>query len=389
MNLYLLEPAEPDPAWAPFAGVRPLAELRAGVWKIRERWEAALDLETAAIMGDHVAHFHEGFEPPCRPVGRIEGPAVVGASWFAPTGAPVSLTPAARRLVHQGQTVAWIVPAGASWSGPSASGEGLEVEGLFLRGTYDLITALERYLPSDCLGFGAGPADPVPTGAVVLGDPALVLCRGARVEPGVVFDTRKGAVVLETGVEVAHGTRLEGPFYAGEKTRIIGDALRHSSLGPRCTVRGELSNSVFLGYANKAHDGFVGHSVIGHWVNLGAGTTTSNLKNTYGEVTLAIGGGSVATGRQFLGSLIGDHAKTAIGTMLATGTVIGAGANVFGVAQVPKYVPPFAWGVNGKERMNEAGFLTVAERVMPRREVLFTPERRAALSATWKRATGQ
>lgn len=389
MNLYLLEPTQPDPLWAPFTGVRPIAELRAGVWKIRERWEAALDLETAGIIGEHSAHFHEGFEPACRSDRGISGPAVVVASWFAPTGAPVSLTPTAARLVHQGQTVGWVVPEGSSWSGPTPEGEGVEVDGIILRGTFDLVTALEHYLANDCLGFRAGPVNPVPSAAIVLGDPNLVLCRGASVEPGVVFDTRNGAIVLEAGVEVRHGTRLEGPFYAGEKTRILGDHLRSSVVGPRCTVKGELSSSVLLGYANKAHDGFVGHSVIGHWVNLGAGTTTSNLKNTYGEVALSFKGKRVSTGRQFLGSLIGDHAKTAIGIMLPTGTIIGAGANVFGGGQVPKYVAPMAWGFEGSEQMNEEGFLAVAARVMPRREVQLTAERRAALSATWKRATGQ
>jgi len=385
MQLYLLEPENPDPAWAPFTGVRPVAELRAGIWKIRERWEAALDLETTAILGAHIAHFHEGFEPPCRESRSVAGPAVVAASWFAPTGAPLALAGTTRRLVHQGVTVAWVVPAGATWSGQGDAGEAVEVDGLPLRGTFDLVTALERYLPTDCLGFRAAPADPIPAAAIVLGDPALIICRGALVEPGVVFDTRHGAIVLETGVEVRHGTRLEGPLFAGEKSRLLGDALRASVLGPRCTVKGELSTSVFQGYANKAHDGFVGHSVVGHWVNLGAGTTTSNLKNTYGEVSLAIGAARFGTGRQFLGSLIGDHAKTAIGTMLPTGTVVGAGANVFGTDQVPKYIPPFAWGTGGRERMNEEGFLTVAARVMPRREVAFTTERRAALSATWRR----
>jgi hypothetical protein len=131
----------------------------------------------------------------------------------------------------------------------------------------------------------------------------------------------------------------------------------------------------------------VGHTVLGHWVNLGAGTTTSNLKNTYGEVQLEIEGTRVKTGRQFLGSLIGDHAKTAIGTMLATGTVIGAGASVFG-GTVPKEVPAFAWGADGRERLREDGFLTIAERVMPRRDVALTAERRASLSATWKRLAG-
>jgi hypothetical protein len=159
-------------------------------------------------------------------------------------------------------------------------------------------------------------------------------------------------------------------------------------LGPRCNLNGEVSNCVFLGYANKAHDGFLGHSVLGHWVNLGAGTTSSNLKNTYGSVSLEVKGTRIPSGRQFLGSLIGDHAKTAIGTLLATGTVIGAGANVFGAVQPPKYVPPLAWGSEGTERQSEEGFLKVAERVMPRREVAFTPERRASLSATYRRLIG-
>ncbi|HSB52916.1 MAG TPA: putative sugar nucleotidyl transferase, partial [Gemmatimonadales bacterium] len=105
MNLYLLEPHTPDPAWAPFTGVRPVAELRAGVWKIRERWEAAFDLETTAILGEHSAHFHEGFEPPCRQGVTVQGPAIIAASWFAPTGAPVSLTPDVRRLLHGRETV--------------------------------------------------------------------------------------------------------------------------------------------------------------------------------------------------------------------------------------------------------------------------------------------
>jgi UDP-N-acetylglucosamine diphosphorylase/glucosamine-1-phosphate N-acetyltransferase len=383
--LYLLEPADPGIAWAPFAGVRPLAELRAGVWKVRERWEAALDLETAAILGMHVEGFHEGMEPPVHARREVRGPAVVASAAFAPTGAPVVLGLNTRRLVHEGKTVAWVVPADSTWQGPTDEGEALPVDGLPLRGVFDLLTALERFLAADCLGFAAGERDPVPAGSIVLGDPELVFCRGAVVEPGVVFDTRGGAVVLEAGVEARHGSRLEGPLYAGEKSRLLGGHLRASAFGPRSSIKGEVSNTLVLGYANKSHDGFVGHSVLGHWVNLGAMTTTSNLKNTYGEVSLEVAGQRIATGRQFLGSLIGDHAKTAIGTLLPTGTVIGAGANVFGAPNAPKYVPPLAWGSDGRERVTEAGFLKVAERVLPRREVAFTAERRASLAATYRR----
>jgi UDP-N-acetylglucosamine diphosphorylase/glucosamine-1-phosphate N-acetyltransferase len=385
---YLLEPEPAGPAWAPFAGVRPVSELRAGAWLIRERWEAALDGDTTAILGSHVDGFHEGDEPPVRPVGPVDGPAVIGVSRFAPTGARVSPAAHHRRLVHEGTTVGWIVPAGERWEGASEDGPALEIEGILLRGAYDLVTALERLLPADCADFRAAPVGQVPEGSLVLGDPADVRCRDALVEPGVVFDVRQGAVVLEPGSEVRHGTRLEGPVYVGSGTRILGGAIRGSSIGPHCRVHGEVSATVFLGYGNKSHDGFLGHSVIGQWVNLGAGTTTSNLKNTYGMVRLEVAGCRMETGRINLGTLFGDHVKTAIGTMFATGTVVAAGANVFGAGATPKYVPPFAWGSGGEERMTEEGFLLVAERVLARRNVLLSAERRESLRRTFARSVG-
>jgi UDP-N-acetylglucosamine diphosphorylase/glucosamine-1-phosphate N-acetyltransferase len=382
--LYLIEPP-PSPAWAPFAGARAIADLRAGVWTIRERWEAAADRDCAEILGVDVAHLHDPRLPACRAPHRIEGPAVIGGVWFAPTGAPLVLTEGARRLVAGERTVGWIISAGETWSGPTETGATVPVEGVLLRGSFDLITALEQLLAPDCAALAGLDCDPLPSGSIVIGDPALVASRGASVEPGVVFDTRNGAVLLEPGVEVRHGSRLEGPLYAGERTRILGGHLRASVFGPRSSVKGEISTSVVLGYANKSHDGFVGHSVIGEWVNLGAGTTTSNLKNTYGEVALTIGGQRLRTGRQFLGSLIGDHAKTAIGTLLATGTVVGTGANVFGDTPPPKYVRPFSWGNEGVERVTEQGFLKVAERVMSRRDVAITPQLRTSLQATYRR----
>jgi len=245
---------------------------------------------------------------------------------------------------------------------------------------------LERLLAEDCADFRTAPRQPVPEGSLVLGDAGDVICLNAAVEPGVVFDVRHGPVVLDEGVEVRHGTRLEGPLYAGPGTRLLGGFLRGSVFGPECRVRGEVSASVFLGYGNKAHDGFVGHSVVGHWVNLGAGTTTSNLKNTYGEVRLEVAAHRLATGRLNLGTLFGDHAKTAIGTMLATGSVISAGASVFGSVTPPKYMPPFAWGTTG-QRMTEDGFLTVAERVLARRSVEWTETRRDSLRQTYRRGT--
>jgi UDP-N-acetylglucosamine diphosphorylase/glucosamine-1-phosphate N-acetyltransferase len=354
--------------------------------RIRERWERRLGLQSTAIISDAAAGFRELDEPPVRPAGPITGPAVVAASWFAVTGgAPIA--DGVRRLTKDGVSVAWIVPAGEEWRAPSDDGPSEPVDGLLLRGTYDLLTALDTMLGPDCAELAAGRRDPLPAGTLVLGDEARVALRGATIEPGVVFDVRNGAVVVETGAEIRHGTRLEGPCYIGPGSRVLGGFIRGSVFGPRCVVRGEIAASSFVGYANKSHDGFVGHSVIGHWVNLGAGTTTSNLKNTYGPVRLDLAGHRVETGRVNVGSLIGDHAKTAIGTMLGTGTVIGAGANVFGAEPVPKYVLPFAWGAANDQRLSEEGFLRIAERVMPRRDVAFTDERRQSLAATYRRLT--
>ena len=383
--LYLLEPDPPGAEWAPFGGVRPIAELRAGIWRIRERWEAAVQADTSAILARHVEGFRgEDEGPPVRPPGTIEGPAVIAAAWFAPAGAAQSLPPEARRLAHRGTTVGWKVGPGERWSGPSSAGTAVEVEGCLLGGSYDLITALEQFLAADCEDFRPAPSRGVPEGSIVLGDPARVLSLGAAIEPGVVFDVRPGAVVLEEGAEVRSGTRLEGPVYVGAGTRVLGGCIRNSVLGPECRVRGEVTSSVFLAYANKAHDGFVGHSVVGPWVNLGAGTTTSNLKNTYGPVRLEVAGKRIETGRTNLGTLFGDHAKTAIGTMLATGSVVSAGAQIFGASIPPKYLPPFAWGCDG-ERLDEAGFLRTAERVMSRRNLDLTPARREALRKTFAR----
>ena len=376
--LYLVDP-DPAPAWAPFAGVRPLCELRAGAHLVRERWESFVGAEATAIFAlPHLAGFPEPGVPPVEARRAVTGPAVIGSSTFAPRGLAPHLPETPTRLTHAGITVGWAVPAGGTWTGPLPQAQSVEIAGMVLRGVYDLVSALELLLKEDLLGL-LGDSDAVPRAAVVIGDPAWLSLREASVEPGVVFDTTAGPVVLESGVEVKSGTRLEGPLWAGANTRIVGGPIRTSAIGPWCVVRGEMATTAILGYANKSHDGFVGSSVLGRWVNLGAGTITSNLKNTYGPVRLDVGDARIETGHMFLGSLIGDHAKTAIGTLLGAGTVVGAGANVFGDVRAPKHVPPFAWGGAGAERMTREGFLATIERVLPRRNVVVDDPTRAYL----------
>lgn len=382
-GFFLQEPADPI-AWSPFLGARPVGELRAGSWRIRERWQQALGVPALGHLGDTASRFHELDEPPFHagaPSGGKTG-VIVARSDFAPATTRLTLPSGTSRLVHRGEAVGWMVAPGAPWV-RSEAGPAVEVPGLLLRGSFDLVTALEELLPADCAALLATHGGPAPEGCLVLGNPSHLGVSSASIEPGVVFDVRGGPVIVAAGAQVLSGTRLEGPCHVGPGARVLGGVVRGSVIGPRSVVRGEVSASVFLGYANKAHDGFVGHSYLGHWVNLGAGTTTSNLKNTYGQVRLSIHGASIDTGRQFLGSLVGDHAKTAIGTMLSTGTVIGAGANVFGPAP-GKYVPPFAWGLDGA-LVTEEGFMQVAGRVLPRRDVELTSGRRESLLAMYRR----
>ena len=381
--LYLLDP-DPAPAWAPFAGSRPVCELRAGAHLIRERWETFVASEAAGIFAlPHLAGFAEPGVPTVSARRPVAGPAVIGSSTFAPSGLAPTLPAGAFRLTSGGVTVGWGIGPGATWDGPQPHAAAVEVPGVVLRGVHDLVPALERLLPGDLRAM-LGDTDPVPAGSIVLGDPTAIALHDATVEPGAIFDVRNGPVVLESGTEVRAGTRLEGPLWIGANAHVLGGPVRASAIGPRVNVRGELSTCVFLGYANKAHDGFVGHSVIGRWANLGAGTITSNLKNTYGRVRLDIAGTPVDTGLQLLGTLFGDHAKTAIGTLLSTGTVIGTGASVFDAVRPPKYVPPFAWGAAGAARMTKQGFVTTAERVLPRRDVAVDDATRALLERIYE-----
>ena len=387
LALYLLDP-DPAPVWAPYAGVRPLSELRAGAHLIRERWETCVGAEASAIFAlPHLAGFAEHGMPPVMPRRAVTGPAVIGSSTFAPQGVAPELPSVPVRLVSHGITVGWGVPPGDVWEGPQPQARTVEVPGVVVHGTFDLIPALGRLLPDDLRAM-LGDSDAVPAGSIVIGDPAALVLHEAQVEPGVVFDVSHGPVVVESGVEIRSGTRLEGPLWVGANARVLGGALRGSAIGPRCAVHGEVASCVFLGHANKSHDGFLGHSVVGRWVNCGAGTITSNLKNTYGPVRLEIAGARVDTAQQFLGTLFGDHAKTAIGTLLGTGTVVGAGASVFDAVRPPKYVPPFAWGGgSSRERMTREGFLRIAERVLPRRDVEVTDELRAVLGRIYDWST--
>ena len=242
-----------------------------------------------------------------------------------------------------------------------------------LRHSSELISAHEAHLDADIRALmRALSLRPVVTSAsegVFVRGPEVFAEDRVRIQGPVAIDATAGPVLLRREVRLAPFTFLEGPVLVGEGTQVLGGRIAQSYLGPGCLIRGEVAGSVFLGWSNKAHDGFVGHSYFGAWVNLGAMTTTSNLKNTYGEVRIRVDDALESSGRTKLGSVIGDHSKTAIGTLLATGATIGVGVNLFGAVGIaPRFVPSFVWGVGpGASEHDPARCLRTAERVMARR----------------------
>jgi UDP-N-acetylglucosamine diphosphorylase/glucosamine-1-phosphate N-acetyltransferase len=198
-------------------------------------------------------------------------------------------------------------------------------------------------LALDLAGPG-GIAGDVHPSAVLLAPERIRIAPGARVDPLVALDARGGPIAIGPGAIVQSHTHVIGPCAVGARSQLLGGVIAGSTIGPECRIAGEVEACVWQGYSNKRHHGFVGHSVIGEWVNLGALTTTSDLKNNYGPVRVWVDGAEVDSGNPKVGSLIGAHAKTGIGTLLPTGASVGVGANLFGGGRfAPKLVPAFAW----------------------------------------------
>jgi UDP-N-acetylglucosamine diphosphorylase/glucosamine-1-phosphate N-acetyltransferase len=178
----------------------------------------------------------------------------------------------------------------------------------------------------------------------------IFLEKGAMVQHSI-LNASTGPIYIGKNAEVMEGAVIRGPFAMGEGACLKMGAKVYGAvtLGPYCIAGGEIKNSVLFGYSNKAHDGYLGDSVIGEWCNMGAGSTNSNLKNNAGEVLVWTPKGRVSSGMK-CGVMMGDYSRTAINTSINTGTVIGVSCNVFGNGLTPKYIPNFSWGSEGVKR---------------------------------------
>lgn len=204
----------------------------------------------------------------------------------------------------------------------------------------------------------------------------LVVGEGTRVEAGTVINVEGGPVVIGKNVLVRPPSVIDGPCFIGDKTIIDGAKLREgNSIGPVCRIAGELEESIIQGYSNKHHDGFLGHAYLGKWVNLGAMTTNSDLKNNYGEIKVYVEGELVNSGEIKLGCFIADHTKTGIGTLINTGSCFGVGSNLFGGGVMPKFVSSFLWG-DGRNFVEHdlEKMIANARKIMARRKVELSEE---------------
>lgn len=396
LSVPLLLADPPRESFWPLAATRPAADLLAGTRTFRARWSERHGPLATLLCDEHVAGcaFRSGDPPPLNELpGPRAGWRVAVATWVPPRGWSFGDEPAEYRC--GGEPVAWRLDAsraqeiagrigGPLWGGScfdAAIGLGLphvEAGGALCDSIWGTMAANPELIAYDAEDFEGGETFSGVDPFVLLGE-ELKVGVDVAIGPFVVLDAREGPIVLDRGSSVEPHAILRGPIYVGTESRILGGEVGHgSSIGPSCKVRGEVEQTVFQGFCNKAHDGFVGHSFVGEWGNLGASTVTSDLKNTYGPVRVSGPEGRVDSGLLKVGVFLGDHVKTGIGTRLTTGARIGVGSHLFGGGVSPAWIPDFSWD-DGNERVRVRldAFLSTAETAMRRRDQSPTEGERA------------
>jgi UDP-N-acetylglucosamine diphosphorylase/glucosamine-1-phosphate N-acetyltransferase len=388
----------------PFTLTRPVGELRLGACLQRRRAERALGVRCLGhIAADHLAGFDEPDAPPVvatapldapPPGAPADQPVLYLSSRAAPAWGAALPARAPAVLTIGGEPCGWLAPPGAAppagfLEDPAAHAPAdvavHELGGVLLRRVWDLVTLGEGLLARDIVALAPASPRPDVPGVYVLGAGPLALGPDVRLDPQVVLDTRSGPIWLDQGVAVHAFTYLKGPAYVGPRSILLGDEIEGSSIGPVCRVHGQVECSILLGYDNKAHAGFLGHAYLGRWVNLGAMTTNSDLKNTYGSVDVWTPAGPVDARQTKLGCFLGDHVKTGIGLLLNTGTVVGAGCNLWGAVLPPKHVPPFSWGCGDQlVAYDLEKFLANAAKAMGRRDMALSESAVRQLRAAWR-----
>lgn len=368
--------------WQPFSATRPVGELLFGTATLRARAEACLGLVCEAhVASGSLRHFEEPDTPPCTTAGAEEprGDRVYLSSRFVPDERiALDFEEPTVLFAKAGPVGAWL-PDGERFPAAALAGRWprwprRRVQGTVLGSAWELMASNPGRVMADAHRF---PEHGIPSGVHRFGTGRVAVSPDSEVEPGVILDTTGGPVIVDAGARVQAPSRIVGPAYLGIGSVLLGGIVAHTSIGPACRVHGEVRTTVMLGFSNKAHEGYLGHSLVGRWVNLGAMTTNSDLKNTYRPVRARVGSRTIDTGLTKAGCLLGDHVRTGIGTLINTGTLIGTGTSMSGGGLVSGWIPPFSWGAGGAwAEYDIERFIATAARVMARRKVAMTARMR-------------
>ena len=358
----------------PLTYTRPVCDIRIGILTIREKWEKYLGEKTSTITEDYLSAKY--------PTEQSEEMMLINGS-ICPTPKllkAIKGLKVGQALVCQGNVVA-MYKTKAQFLSEEDSTQEIEVEYDFIKinNTWDIFVLNDKALREDFeLLTQNRKSAPLSSTNRVVGEQNIFVEEGAVVEFAI-LNAKEGPIYIGKDAEVMEGSIVRGPFAMCEHSvlKMASKIYGATTLGPYVKVGGEVSNVVIFGYSNKAHDGFIGNSVIGDWCNIGADTNASNLKNTYEEVRVwSIEKNTfVPTGQTFFGTIMGDHSKCGINTMFNTGTVIGVSSNIYGHGYQRNYIPSFAWGgTTGLKSYDMEKAIEVAEKMYQRRNVVMSQQ---------------
>ncbi len=384
MNYILFDESIVRTNLLPMTFTRPVCDVRIGILTIREKWEKRLKVTTSTLT--------EGYLSRKFPILKENNNILINGS-VCPNDEIISIIKNLKpnqTIVSNDTIIALHVTAEELDSVGDSMNEGIEEINvseppLKINQTWDIFAKNEEAFLDDYKFLTKGrKSQPISPTNKVINEQNVFIEKGASVEFSI-LNASTGPIYIGKDSEIMEGSIIRGPFSLGEHAQIKVGARIYgpTTIGPFCRVGGEVNNSVFFGYSNKAHDGFVGHSVIGEWCNLGAGTNTSNLKNTYDAVRLWSYGKRtfVTTNLQFCGLIMGDHSKSGINTMFNTGTVVGVNANIFGPGFQRNFIPSFIWGgTAGHANYDLKKAVEVAEIVYSRRGLTFNEIEKELLS---------
>ncbi|NVO02466.1 MAG: GlmU family protein [Bacteroidetes bacterium] len=375
------------PDLLPLTFTRPVADIRFGILTNREKWEKLLKAKTSTLTEDYLK---EKF-----PLVKDEINILLNGT-YSPTPELVKEVNALKPnqiLVKDDFIIAMKLLAEdlVSMSSESENSEDIptKLNPLKLNHLWDIFAKNGDAIIEDFKLITKGrKSQPISKTNQVIAPENIFIEKGAKVECAILNATN-GPIYIGADAEVMEGSIIRGPFALCEHSVVKMGAKIYgpTTIGPHCKVGGEINNSVFLGYSNKAHDGFLGNSVIGEWCNIGADSNNSNLKNNYEEVKLWNYAQKrfVNTGLQFCGLIMGDHSKCGINTMFNTGTVVGVNANIFGAGFQRNFIASFSWGGITKTTTYEIEkAIEVAEKVFERRDMKFDNKEKKVLKSIFK-----